>query len=242
MEHPMADPEPDPVDAHNPNNPPTNVPPEMATMLDALLEQRWATFQRLAAQHLDGIAKPRDKPLLPAKPNKFDGTTGSVEQWIFEVELFFNAGRQDDHTARINFAASMLNGSASQWWRYVVESNEPIATWTEFRSELINQFKGIDSQKDASNRLVYCQQRHSVTGYFKEFTMLTLSIPGMTEEEKLDRFVRGLRPHLQREVLLREPHTLQEACHIAYKLETVLSQIRGSNPSPTPRPTYRPTY
>ena len=238
----MADPEPDPVGANNPDNPPANVPPEMAAMLDALLEQRWATFQQLAAQHLDGIAKPRDKPLLPAKPNKFDGTTGNVEQWIFEVELFFNAGRQDDHTARINFAASMLNGAASQWWHYVVESNEPIATWAEFRSELINQFKGIDSKKDARNRLVYCQQRHFVTGYFKEFTMLTLSIPGMTEEEKLDRFIRGLRPHLQREVLLREHHTLQGACHIAYKLETVLSQIRGSIPSPTPRPTSRPTY
>ena len=44
---------------------------------------------------------------------------------------------------------------------------------------------------------------------------MVLDIPKMAEDEKLDRFLRGLKPHVRREVEIREPKDLADAIRLS---------------------------
>jgi len=60
-----------------------------------------------------------------------------------------------------------------------------------------------------------------VQDYATEFRSLLLEIPGMQEEEKIDRFIRGLKDNIRMEVELREPADLNEAIKIADRYDSI---------------------
>ena len=43
-------------------------------------------------------------------------------------------------------------------------------------------------------------------------------VAGITDDEVLDRFVRGLRPKVQREVLKDNPQSFEQACMLAERI------------------------
>ena len=60
----------------------------------------------------------------------------------------------------------------------------------------------------------------------------------MTEDELLDRFRRGLKIDLQRELLKDNPHTLQNAIMIAERVEEAINLSMGMA---TPSKSYSPS-
>jgi hypothetical protein len=61
-----------------------------------------------------------------------------------------------------------------------------------------------------------------VAEYYASFSSAVFQIPGITDEEKMDRFFSGLKPALQRKIVLREPPTFAELTKMASKLDAVL--------------------
>ena len=43
----------------------------------------------------------------------------------------------------------------------------------------------------------------------------------MSHDEKIDKYVRGLKPYIQKELLIKDPPTLEEACRIAERIDTI---------------------
>ena len=43
-------------------------------------------------------------------------------------------------------------------------------------------------------------------------------VAGVTDDEMLDRFIRGLKPAIQREVLKDNPQTFSDACMLAERI------------------------
>ena len=64
----------------------------------------------------------------------------------------------------------------------------------------------------------------------------------MSADEKLDRFVRGLRQPLRREVELKEPATIDEAVKLAEKLDSTQRSVPSSSSSAYSSRTHRPKY
>ena len=57
-------------------------------------------------------------------------------------------------------------------------------------------------------------------------------VAGITDDEMLDRFIRGLKPAIQREVLKDNPSTFADACMLAERigrLDTYLTHSKSSN-------------
>ena len=158
----------------------------------------------------------------PAKPEKYSGMVGQADQWCFQMEQYFYiCGIMDPQ--RVPFAGAMLTGNAAIWWRSVCqELVAPITSWDQFKNDLIHNFKHIDNIKVARNRLRQLKQLTSVARYYAEFTRALFEIPGVTDDEKMDRFYAGLKPQLQREVTLREPTSFNELVKMAHKLDQVL--------------------
>lgn len=57
--------------------------------------------------------------------------------------------------------------------------------------------------------------------YAAEFSTLCLEIPDLSEGVKKDKFLRGLKPSIRKEVELREPSTLEEMMTMAERVDTI---------------------
>lgn len=196
--------------------------PDFNAAIDARLQ---AILPALVAAVQGRLAPPAAAPanapspkVSPPKPPRFSGKLGDAEGWVFSVEAYFKATSLDD-PHRVTYAATLLTDRAALWWRSISEDPDAPSTWAAFKAELLHNFKHFDSTKSARKRLRFLTQRTSVEAYTADFTNACLEIPGMTEDEKMDRYFAGLKPHLQREIILREPATYKDLVTMAHRLD-----------------------
>lgn len=79
----------------------------------------------------------------------------------------------------------------------------------------------------AQEKLSRLYQRGSVSVYVEEFLNLVLSIPDMTERDKVHLFAKGLKRETRKEVLLRQCLTLDDAMKVADMMDAIYTEIRG---------------
>ena len=155
----------------------------------------------------------------PAHPDTFHGRTSEdVTQWLFTMEQYFLASRVVDEVQKINYAASLLRGSASLWWRQTVEDRGRPATWRNFSEALRFQFVTTNTSVETRYHLSNLQQRRGfgVTEYAQQCVILCLRLRDMSEADKIFYFVMGLRrPEVRRDALSRNPTTLADAIRYA---------------------------
>jgi len=163
----------------------------------------------------------------PIRPDTFSGRQdkSSVEAWLFQLRQYFDACKMRG-SLKVSFAASLLRDDAGIWWRNHVEQSDLghealITDWEDFKKMLVQQFKPVNAIKSARDKLAKLKQTRSVQEYATSFRSLTLEIPGISEDEKIDRFIRGLKDQIRMEVELREPSTVNEAIRIADRYDAI---------------------
>ena len=184
-------------------------------------------------QKLEAIeANARTGGPKPNKPNAFNGTVKErVDIWCFEMDQYFKATGLPD-SRKVAFASSFLHQAAATWWRAhcimaaTSTGVNQITTWKEFTEQIVAQFKPINSSKLARERLFTLRQTNSVMSYVYQFNLLCLDIPGITDEEKLDKFKRGLKPSIQLEVETRDPPTFTEATLLAQRIDSTQYRVK----------------
>ena len=167
--------------------------------------------------------------LKPNKPVTFDGKRDefTVRTWIYQVKQYLNlvqVGTElnlDDPT-KISFAATFLSGTAAAWWYTRVGSNTVPNTWNDFENALLQEFVPFDSVQRSRDKLRRLVQRTSVSVYLSEFRNITLTIPGISEGEQVDRFCQGLKPQVRLEVMKAGAQTMIEASRIALNVDAAL--------------------
>ena len=66
------------------------------------------------------------------KPEKFDGGTTKLANWMFNVQQFCEVARVTQTTEIVKMAVMLLTGMALMWWRSVANENWArlgICTW-----------------------------------------------------------------------------------------------------------------
>ncbi|KAJ9529863.1 hypothetical protein QJQ45_022262 [Haematococcus lacustris] len=231
---------------------------EIAQMQRVFSEQQ-ATIQRLE-QQLAQLSLQQTTPAAPAPapapappptpapapqqrmpranpPATFSGSrTTDVAAWLFAVDLFFTISELTD-AQRIVYVATLLSGHALLWYRSSVSS---FTSWTCFVAAFERQFAPVNRLRHARDRLAALTQTSSVRRYLGEFTALCLEVTDLSPAEQLDRFIRGLKPSVRRELELREPTSFSEASTIADRVDAISNSTSASRssyrPSSTPRP------
>jgi hypothetical protein len=107
-----------------------------------------------------------------------------------------------------------------------VDHNADNITWEAFQNELINIFKPVNSKKIARDKLAMLKQTNSVAKYNFDFTQLCLEINDISESEKLDKYIRGLKDRIRVEVELAEPTALAQAMSKAQRIDNITYQSR----------------
>ena len=74
---------------------------------------------------------------------------------------------------------------------------------------------------------LYQYGKESVADFLHRFRSLCLKINNISEDEKLDRFVRALVPDVHMQVELRSPVTFHDVVMYAERADAVLSRVTG---------------
>jgi hypothetical protein len=182
---------------------------------------------------------------LPDAP-KYDGKA-SPQRWLETMADFFStAGIQDD-SVKVFWAGQHMTDRAAEWYT-LHKRMDSFPTWAAFTDLCSRTFQSITEVQDARNKLHTAKQRESdsvqhFAVYLQQLYLATQD--PVSDATKLDRFIRGLLPHLQREVMLRDPQSLQEAITMAAKFEVIHRQASrssgsssgsGKNSQPTKQP------
>ena len=188
--------------------------------------------------------------IKPNKPSPFLGRRDEFEvrTWIYQVKQYLwlvEVGNLTGLTeeTKISFASTFFQGTAAAWWYTLVNSNSIPKTWVEFEEAIIAEFVPFDSVQRSRDKLRKLVQRTSVTSYLTEFRNIVLTIPGMSEGEKVDRFSQGLKPNIRLEVMKAGAQTMSDASRIALNVDSALfgaGMFRFQNDGGFPGSQYTP--
>ena len=170
---------------------------------------------------------------LPSKvkispPSNFTGNNNdiNVDSWLFEMVQYLDTTGVADHQ-RINVVRNYLKQGALQWWFSQSKLSTCPATWDQFADAIKLRFQPVEAGRVARSQLRSISQgKSSVTEYASRFQSLLNRIPDMAEADQIEYFINGLRPHIQRDVVIQDPKTLQDAMIKSQKLDVLLQPGR----------------
>ncbi len=171
------------------------------------------------------------------EPDTFQGKSyEQVDRWIFQVEQYLRAAGEDNDSYKVAFAAALLRGTAQAWWETIVDKNKKMGkdesecTWTQFKDGLTKSFRTINHSDRARDQLVRLVQRTSVSEYANRFSALVFDIEDLQESEKIDRFFRGLKPAIRKELVLKgKPQTFDDLLKEAERVDSILFEVSSNS-------------
>ncbi|GJP80378.1 hypothetical protein CLOP_g10586 [Closterium sp. NIES-67] len=101
---------------------------------------------------------------------------------------------------RVRLAATLMRGPALEW----IGGNSTFihgeATWQEFRADLLKRFEPINSSYFAREKIHRHRQFGSVVQYTQQMEEFYNRILDLTEEEKVQSYLAGLKTEVKRQV------------------------------------------
>ena len=188
---------------------------------------------------LDQLPKGFKTPNL----DNFSGSKGEdLESWLFQANEQFQLLGVTTDSVKILLSGMAFKKNAKTWYKSVrapdVPEDERINDWETFTCSLRQHFSHVDPSKLARDELASLKQTGSVRDYTAHFRQLCSTIRKIADEEKLDRYVRGLKYRIQKEVNLRNPITYLEATQIAERIDVTFDRAyHMSDDRPKSKPT-----
>ena len=163
------------------------------------------------------------------RPEYFEGNKlQDVDTWLFQVFEHLTITRLPEGS-HIPYAASLFRGNAALWWREVCENAQRPVNWNAFCDAVREQFRPENWSRRGRDELanMYQYAKESVADFLHRFRSACLKIDNLSEDEKLDRFVRALVSDVRMQVELRAPTSYHDAAMYAERADAVLSRVTG---------------
>jgi hypothetical protein len=143
-----------------------------------------------------------------------------IESWVRSVERYTLFQNWDSERSCL-FATTLLRDRADAWFRTIENTDEAPTTWLELKRLLIEFFKPDNSVRIARDKLAVLSQTGDLVDYINTFMDIKLAIPGMTDDESCDKFIRGLSSKAMRaHVRQYEADTLKLAIQSALSYDS----------------------
>jgi hypothetical protein len=167
------------------------------------------------------------------KPERFSLSrkdTQKITNFLYRTEKYFKLLGVTDDRMKVELATFAFDGDIAVWWRSRFEGqNMP---WEAFRARMTERWCDENDMLLARHELRNLRQTGSATAATNLFDSLCLRIPGITDEEKRDRYMTMLKPHIQKELLVCEGlDTYEKLAHKATYLDNTLYRFRRAHSS-----------
>ncbi|KAJ9557239.1 hypothetical protein OSB04_011853 [Centaurea solstitialis] len=217
------------------NMPPRREDPELARLVS---EQVIASLPNIVSQVAAGFNTNQNqnherrerectyKSFRSCNPKEFHGTEGAVGllTWIEGMESVLHISKCTEGN-KVQYAACLLQGRALTWWNTQIQTRGREATnqisWEDFKKMLKDEFCPRSEMQKLEAELWHHEMKgNDVTTYTTRFHELAKLVPHLVtpEQNRVDRYVRGLSPVIRGNVTAADPKTLQEAVNLANRL------------------------
>ncbi len=178
------------------------------------------------------------------KPESYTGTKlgQSVTQWLGQMEDYLSLTGLTGDNVKIVATSTFLKEAATAWWQSQ-KATLRAGTWDNFKAALLKHFQPVSPSDTNRLKLYNLRQRGSVAVYRKQFYELAAELGETTDAELRNLYQAGLKPQVQKAVLMMRPKTLQEAADYSVLCDEFdwATQINASRTMPNPnRGNYRP--
>ena len=174
-----------------------------------------------------------NKQIRVKEPNTYDGTRDAllIDGWIRSVERYVNFQGWNAERSYL-FGTTLLRDRADAWFRTIELTDEAPTTWLELKRLITEFFRPDNSVRIARDRLAILKQTSDLVTYINNFMDIKLAIPGMTDDEGCDKFVRGLvNKQMRSHIRQYEANTLKEAIHAALAFDSAQHEEDSSTSS-----------
>ena len=162
---------------------------------------------------------------------KFSGA--DPDGWIFSINEYFTL-LSTPVDQRLRVVGFNLEGDAAEWFRWMTR-NKLITTWDGFLESVRNRF-GPCKYEDPQGALSKLLQKGTVAQYQSDFEKLMNRVTDISESLLISFYISGLKPMLQRELLVAKPTSLGDAFSLARVTEARLDDQGTSRAIATSSP------
>ncbi|GJR01955.1 ty3-gypsy retrotransposon protein [Tanacetum coccineum] len=141
------------------------------------------------------------------------------DRWIFSITEYFTL-LSTPVDQRLRVVGFNLEGDATEWFRWMTR-NKLITTWDGFLESVQNRF-GPCKYEDPQGTLSKLLQKGTVAHNQSEFEKLMNRVTDVSEALLISFYVSGLKPAIQRELLVSKPASLGDAFSLARVTEARL--------------------
>ena len=147
-----------------------------------------------------------------------------LSRWLEKLESVFEMCNCPDNY-KVKYAASTFADSALSWWNdYVSSVGRPQAnamTWVEFKTLVRDEYCPRSEIQNIEQEFWNLTMKGSdLLSYNQRFSDLAVLCPGMVTPDhvKIEKYIWGLCPEIQANVISSRPTTLHSAKTIAQRL------------------------
>ena len=164
----------------------------------------------LSSLQTSGFSNEAERGPKLRKPVSFQGK-GSISSWITHYGQLFD--RSFERKGHWPSQVSYLEGSAHEWVIGLrnTEGGLLITTWSILKDALRQRFEALNKVKIARDKLSKWIQLKDVASFNEDFQQIILDIPGISVDEQIDRYCRGLKSYIWKEMCTKEYKTLQSS-------------------------------
>ncbi|XP_058769117.1 uncharacterized protein LOC131642988 [Vicia villosa] len=165
----------------------------------------------------------------------FYGTMGVEEflDWQIDVDRFFDVMGVPENK-QVKMIAIRLKSTAAVWWDKLVVQRQrqrkgPVRTWRRMKQLMLERFLPEDYEQILYKMYIECVQgKRTVTEYTAEFLRFSeRNELGESENQKVARYISGLKGSLQEKMGLQTVWTVAEASSLALKAELMEKSPRN---------------
>ena len=205
----------------------------MITQLNEQLRQQQQALQTQQSVH-SGIGTPTVKK---NKPPTYDGKA-PVDSWVSHMNNYL-CGTPANNT--LSIAVSYLTDQAHKWYlAYTQHAQPPLTNWETLRTALIDRFSSRNKVKLARDKLSVWKQVKDIQTYNNDFYSIITDIPGITSDELIDRYSRGLKPYIWQELCTRDYTNLNNLMRDAELVESAFKNTKKAAPPVSRQPFWTP--
>ena len=168
----------------------------------------------------------------PCQPDKYHGQRDFLllGNWIFSVDQYFILTDMPAHKQG-PFISTLLRDEALLWYRSSYENWDPTTplTWEILCAAMRQYFAPPNEDCRLQDEWANLRQYGTVFEYVSVLTALAMGIPGLSQTQILDKFIRGLKPKTRIEVELRDPRTTDEAYRLADRFNRIVYGVRNTS-------------
>ena len=100
--------------------------------------------------------------------------------------------------------------------------------WNLLKKALKDRFETLNKVKIARDKLSKWKQLKDVSTYNEDFQQIVLDIPGISIDEQVDRYTRGLKHYIWKEMCTKEYKKLSDAIQDAERIESAFGRSNWS--------------